>query len=161
MLGKEIDLSTVDGIAGGETAGIPYAAWISESLDKPMLYVRKKPKGFGRNAQIEGNLTEGQKVVLVEDLATDGGSKINFVKALRAAGADVSDIFVVFFYGIFPGAWETLNKSYVNLHYLCTWHDVIYVANEGQYFSSDTIEEVQQFLTDPVGWSSANGGRDE
>jgi len=65
-------------VAGGETAGIPYAAWIADALSLPMLYVRKQPKGFGRNAQIEGHLHDKDRVVLVEDLASDGASKVNF-----------------------------------------------------------------------------------
>jgi orotate phosphoribosyltransferase len=97
--------------------------------------------------------------LLVEDLATDGGSKVNFVNALRTAGAEVSDIFVVFFYDIFPGALETLDKAGVKLHYLCTWHDILQVAKEGDYFSPVAIAEVQKFLSDPVNWSAAHGGR--
>ena len=83
-------------LAGGETAGIPYAAFFSQILKKPMIYIRKKPKGFGKNQQIEGNYIKNQKAILIEDLATDGGSKIIFVKALREANLKVSDIFVVF-----------------------------------------------------------------
>ena len=124
-----------------------------------MLYVRKKPKGFGRDAQIEGNLIEGDKVLLVEDLATDGGSKINFIDALRTAGSEVLDIFVVFFYDIFPGALETLDKANVKLHYLCTWHDVLQVAEEGEYFSPESIVDVRKFLNNPVNWSATHGGR--
>ncbi len=161
MLKKNGALDGVDKVAGGETAGIPYAAWISESASIPMLYVRKKPKGFGRDAQIEGQLLEGDKVLLVEDLATDGGSKINFVNALRTAGSEVTDIFVVFFYDIFPGALDTLEESGVKLHFLCTWHDVLKVAAEGDYFTPDVIEEVRKFLNDPIGWSGAHGGRDK
>jgi orotate phosphoribosyltransferase len=67
-----------DVVAGGETAGIPFAAWIADKMGLPMVYVRKQPKGFGRNAQIEGNLAEGARVLLVEDLTTDGGSKLKF-----------------------------------------------------------------------------------
>jgi len=161
MLTERGALEGVDQIAGGETAGIPYAAWISETTSKPMLYIRKKPKGFGRDAQIEGNMPEGSKVLLVEDLASDGGSKINFVNALRTAGATVSDIFVVFFYDIFPGALKTLDDANVKLHYLCTWHDVLQVAAEGEYFPPDAIEDVRKFLNDPINWSAAHGGRDE
>ncbi len=159
MLQKNGALDDVDKVAGGETAGIPYAAWIAEATSTPMLYVRKKPKGFGRDAQIEGDLKEGEKVLLIEDLATDGGSKINFVEALRKAGSEVSDIFVVFFYGSFPGALKTLDDAGVRLHYLCTWHDVLKAAEEGQYFSPAAIQGVRDFLNDPIGWSVANGGR--
>ena len=161
LLNRESDMAGTDLVAGGETAGIPYAAWIAESTDKPMLYVRKTPKGFGRDAQIEGDLKEGQRVLLIEDLATDGGSKINFVNALRTAGAKVSDIFVVFFYGVFPGALETLDEAGITLHYLCTWHDVLKVAEEYEYFSREVIEDVSVFLKEPLEWSKKHGGRSE
>jgi len=159
MLERETDLAGTDYVAGGETAGIPYAAWIAAGTDKPMLYVRKKPKGFGRDAQIEGNLEDGKKVLLVEDLATDGGSKINFVEALRKAGGQVSDIFVVFFYGAFPNALDVLKESGVSLHYLCTWADVLKVAEDGAYFDPAAIDGVRAFLDEPVGWSVAHGGK--
>ena len=160
-LDREIGFDAIDAVAGGETAGIPYAAWIAEARSKPMLYVRKKPKGFGRNAQIEGTFEEGQRVLLVEDLATDGGSKITFVDALRQAGGEVTDIFVVFFYGAFPGAEESMSKMGVNLHYLATWENVLQAAEEGQYFNQAAIDGVRAFLDDPVGWSKVHGGRSE
>ena len=158
-LDRDVGFNTIDAVAGGETAGIPYAAWIAEAEAKPMLYVRKKPKGFGRNAQIEGTFDEGQRVLLVEDLATDGGSKITFVDALRQAGGEVTDIFVVFFYGAFPGAEESMEKMGVNLHFLATWRDVLKVAEEGQYFNQAAIDGVRAFLHDPVAWSKGHGGR--
>jgi orotate phosphoribosyltransferase len=151
--------AAIDLVAGGETAGIPYAAWISEELERPMLYVRKQPKGFGRNAQIEGDLDEGKRILLVEDLATDGGSKINFIYALRLGGGVVTDIFVVFYYRAFPGAEETMKKAGTNLHYLADWHDVLAAAIDGQYFTDGEIEGVRDFLDDPVAWSANNGGK--
>ncbi len=158
-LQREIGFDAIDAVAGGETAGIPYAAWIAEAQSKPMLYVRKKPKGFGRNAQIEGHFDDGERVLLVEDLATDGGSKITFIDALRAAGAEVSDIFVVFYYEAFPGAEETMAGLGINLHYLATWQHVLQAAEEGQYFSAAAIDGVRAFLDDPTGWSQAHGGK--
>ncbi len=159
ILGAEVGWSEIDAVAGGETAGIPYAAWIAEAADKPMLYVRKQAKGFGRNAQIEGDLAEGARVVLVEDLATDGASKVNFVTALRKAGAKVNESFVVFFYGIFPGALGNLASLDVRLHFLATWWDVLKVAEEGGYFDRATLAEVRRFLDDPISWSAAHGGK--
>ena len=159
ILGAEVGWSDIDVVAGGETAGIPYAAWIAEAADKPMLYVRKQAKGFGRNAQIEGDFAEGARVVLIEDLATDGASKVNFVTALRAARAKVNESFVVFFYGIFPGALSGLASLDVRLHFLATWWDVLKVAEEGGYFDPKTLAEVRRFLDDPVSWSSAHGGK--
>lgn len=160
MLDRNIGLDSIDSVAGGETAGIPYAAWIAQATGKPMQYVRKKPKGFGRDAQIEGDLKEGSRTILVEDLATDGGSKVNFVNALRTAGAEVSDAFVVFFYGVFPGALDGLKDMGVTLHYLTTWREVLDEAERGQDFSASDIAGVRAFLDDPVGWSAAHGGRE-
>jgi len=156
---ESIGKGNFDSVAGGETAGIPYAAWLSETLSVPMLYVRKKPKGFGRNAQIEGDFKDGERVVLVEDLASDGGSKILFAKALRDAGAKCDHCVVVFFYGAFPGAIEMLQNDGLKLHYLCTWADVIKVAERDNYFTPAAIAGVKEFLADPVGWSKAHGGK--
>ena len=155
-----IGFDNIDAVAGGETAGIPYAAWIAEARSKPMLYVRKEPKGFGRDAQVEGNMEPGQRVLLVEDLATDGGSKVTFVDGLRNAGAEVVHIFVVFFYGAFPGAEETMAGLGVTLHFLATWNDVLKAAEEGQYFDQAAIDGVRDFLDHPVEWSKDHAGRD-
>jgi orotate phosphoribosyltransferase len=154
MIGREIGYESLDVIAGGETAGIPFAAWIAERMALPMLYVRKEPKGFGRMAQIEGDLKEGNRVLLVEDLATDGGSKINFCKALRAAGAVVHDTLVVFHYGILPQSVESLRAIDVRLHGLATWWDVIDQAEEKGYFPPPVVAEVRRFLNDPDGWAA-------
>ena len=99
---REAGFEAFDNIAGGETAGIPFAAMVAERMALPMTYVRKKPKGYGRNARIEGEMTEGQRVLLVEDLTTDGGSKISFVDAIRDTGATCAHTAVIFYYGIFP-----------------------------------------------------------
>ncbi len=156
---ESVGHESIDAVAGGETAGIPYAAWIADALMLPMQYIRKKPKGFGRNAQIEGDIHDGQRVILVEDLASDGGSKLLFVKALRDAGAKCDHCFVMFFYGAFPGAIESMAKEGIALHYLCTWHDVLAAAEAGNYFTPAAIAGVREFLKDPVGWSAAHGGR--
>ena len=145
-------------VAGGETAGIPFAAWIADSLMLPMQYVRKKPKGFGRNARIEGELMDGGRTLLVEDLATDGGSKKDFVQALRDAGTALRPRFRVFFYDIFVGAREDLAAMGIRLHALATWRDVLAVAREHKYFPDDALNEVEAFIADPAAWSAANGG---
>lgn len=148
-----------DAVAGGETAGIPYAAWLSDRLMLPMLYVRKAPKGFGRNAQIEGHFTDGARVLLVEDLATDGASKARFVEALRKAGAVVDHAFVVFFYGVFPQAEAALREMAVQLHALATWHDVLPEARARGCFGPQVMREVERFLENPGDWSAAHGGK--
>jgi orotate phosphoribosyltransferase len=151
---RHVGYETIEAIAGGETAGIPYAAWMADRLNLPMSYVRKKPKGFGQNALIEGDVPVGKQTLLVEDLTTDGQSKIRFAQGLRDAGAIVNHAFVVFFYGVFPGSLETLADMGVTMHSLCQWTDVL-AACEGQnYFSNESLTEVRKFLDDPVGWSN-------
>lgn len=158
LIEREIGRDRLDAVAGGETAGIPFAAWIADRLGLPMLYVRKKPKGFGRMAQIEGDMPEGCRVLLVEDLATDAGSKLAFIEALRAAGARVTDCFVVFHYGIFPASTEALKAIGVRLHGLTTWRDVVASARRGGYFDEAALTEVEAFLDDPEGWQKAREG---
>jgi orotate phosphoribosyltransferase len=158
LIDREIGRANLDAIAGGETAGIPFAAWLAERLDLPMLYVRKKPKGFGRMAQIEGDMPEGWRVLLVEDLATDAGSKLAFVKALREAGAKVADTFVIFHYGIFPASTESLKAIGVRLHALATWRDALAEARRGKLFDARALDQVEGFLDDPDGWQAKHGG---
>ena len=158
-ISREVGYESIDVVAGGETAGIPYAAWISERMMLPMVYVRKKPKGFGRNAQIEGDFTAGQRMILVEDLTSDGATKINFCTAMREAGAVVNHAFVVFFYGVFPGALKSLSDMGISLTYLANWWDVLEVAETEALFDRRTIEEVRTFLHDPVQWSALHGGK--
>jgi orotate phosphoribosyltransferase len=160
MIQRQIGYESLDCIAGGETAGIPFAAWIAERLGLPMLYVRKKPKGFGRDAQIEGYLPAGSRVLLVEDLATDGGSKLNFVEALRKAEARVAHTFVIFHYGIFPEGVAALAEQGVKLHALATWWDALAAAEDRGYLSGKQVAEVRSFLQDPVSWSAAHGGKE-
>ena len=155
---RDAGFEQFDTVVGGETAGIPFAAWMSDRLGLPMQYVRKKPKGFGRNAQIEGHLEPGQRVLLVEDLTTDGGSKVNFCNALRAAGAIVEHIFVIFFYGIYPNSEKILSDLDIRLHHLCTWWDVLEFAKTCGQFDPIKLAEIEKFLHDPAGWSKVHGG---
>lgn len=150
-------LEAFDVVAGGETAGIPFGAFMAERMALPMAYVRKAPKGYGRTAQIEGDMPEGARVLLVEDLTTDGGSKLKFVDAIRAAGATCTETCVVFFYGVMAGTEERLAAHDLRLHYLCTWADVIAEARRGGDFDEATLAEVTRFLDDPDAWRSARG----
>ena len=152
---REAGFEAFDNIAGGETAGIPFAAMVAERLALPMTYVRKKPKGYGRNARIEGVMTEGSRVLLIEDLTTDGGSKLSFVDAIRETGAVCAHTAVIFYYGIFPETIDTLGRHGVSLHHLCTWWDVLAVARESDAFDRATLDEVEAFLTSPRPWQAA------
>ena len=155
---RDIGYESIDNVAGGETAGIPFAAWISDRLMLPMQYVRKKAKGFGRNAQIEGEVVAGARTLLVEDLATDGRSKVNFCQALRNAGAQVDHCFVLFYYDIFPKSRELMQELDVNLHYLTSWWEVLRVAKASGAFAPSVLDEVESFMNKPAEWSAAHGG---
>lgn len=142
-------------IAGGETAGIPYAAFLAERLDLPMLYVRKKPKGHGRMAQIEGHIEvdgKNKKVILIEDLLTVGSSQKVFVKALREAELKISDSFVLFSYDIYPQSKENLAEMEINLHALTTWWDILECVKIENYFDTETIASFESFLNAPNEW---------
>ena len=154
---RDAGFEAFDNVAGGETAGIPFGALIAERLALPMTYVRKKPKGYGRNARIEGVMTEGQRVLLVEDMTTDGGSKISFVEAIRETGATCGHTAVIFFYDIFPGARDRLADHGITLHALTTWWDVLTEAKAQGAFSPETLAAVESFLTDPSAWRRARG----
>ncbi|NNL18202.1 MAG: orotate phosphoribosyltransferase [Boseongicola sp.] len=148
-----------DNIAGGETAGIPFAALVAERMALPMTYVRKKPKGYGRNARIEGAMSESERVLLVEDLTTDGGSKLSFVDAIRETGATCGHTAVIFYYGIFSETIQTLADHGVELHHLCTWWDVLAEARESGAFDDETLSEVETFLRAPRRWQEARSGK--
>ena len=158
ILAKDVGFETFDAVAGGETAGIPFAAFIADRLNLPMQYIRKKPKGFGRDARIEGNIKKGQRILLVEDLTTDGGSKLNFAEAIRDVGAIVNHTFVVFYYDIFKKTLDTLKNSNLHLHYLATWWDVLDCAKSLNKFDKKTLTTVEEFLNEPECWSKKNGG---
>ena len=119
------------------------------------MCIRDRPKGYGRNARIEGEMTEGQRVLLVEDLTTDGGSKISFVDAIRDTGATCAHTAVIFYYGIFPQTEKTLGDHGVTLHSLCTWWDVLAEAKAQNAFDTETLTEVEAFLNAPEAWQDA------
>jgi orotate phosphoribosyltransferase len=144
-----------DVIAGGETAGIPYAAWLAHELGLPMIYVRKAPKGFGRLAQIEGQLDEQASVLLVEDLLFDAQSKINFCTAIRKAGARVENTLVVFDYAN-ARSRSALHQEGIALHALTNWPVLLQMAEETGYFSAEQSRAIRAFLDDPGAWSRQN-----
>ena len=149
---RNVGFEAFDNIAGGETAGIPFAALVAERMGLPMSYIRKKPKGYGRNARIEGRVSEGQNVLLVEDLTTDGGSKLSFVEAIRETGAKCSHTAVIFYYGIFPDTEAILGEKGLTLHRLSTRWDIFEEAKKNDEFDSQTLSEVKEFLEQPRKW---------
>ncbi|MTJ79680.1 MAG: orotate phosphoribosyltransferase [Telmatospirillum sp.] len=147
-----------DAIAGAETAGIPFAAWLAERCNLKLRYVRKGPLGIGRNAQVEGGPVDGLRVLLIDDLTTDGGSKLAFARGLRMAGATVEHILTIFYHDVFPGADDRLTEAGLKLHALATWADVLQADLDGRLSIEDRAE-IERFVTDPVSWSMWHGGR--
>jgi len=147
----------VDYVAGGETAGIPYSAFIADRLNKPMLYIRKKPKGFGKMSQIEGYMEEGNPhVALIEDVQNFGVSVKVFVDALRGAGAKVEHLMVIFEYG-HESSRQNMKDMGIELHSLTSWDYVLKVARDDTYFDDATIESVKSFLKNPDAWAEERG----
>lgn len=158
---SDIGLANIDVVAGGETAGIPYASFVSHIIKKPMIYIRKQPKGYGGTKQIEGILEPGKKVLLVEDLITDGLSKLRFNIGIRGAGAKMTHCLCVFEY-----ASERLNqhegrdnlaKNDIVLLVLANWDDVLDTGLSKSYFSAKASEQIVDFLEDPEGWGRKMG----
>ena len=148
----------IDVVAGGETAGIPFAALLADRLGLPMIYVRKKPKGHGRNAQIEGHMPDGARVLVIEDLTTAGGSMFTFIDAIRAAGGTVDHGMALFYYGIFAEAEARFTNGKVRLHHIATWRDVLAAARADRLFDEATLASVEAFLDAPLAWSAKHGG---
>jgi orotate phosphoribosyltransferase len=156
---KETVKDPVEYVAGGETAGIPYAAFLSARMRVPMLYVRKQAKGFGRNAQVEGNVVDGKHGILVEDLMFDGGSKVNFINGLRSAGLKVSHVFVLASYALTEDYEKSLGAIGVRAHSLTDWPAIIDVGEKSGFFGKHAADMVRNFLLDPHAWSQARGGK--
>jgi len=142
-------------IAGTATAGIPYAAWLADRMELPMVYVRSQPKTHGQGRQIEGRLEPGQRVVLVEDLISTGGSSVAAAEALRAADAHVEAVLAIFTYDL-PEAEQRFAQAELPLHTLTNLPALIEVAREHDLLDDHTAEVLDEWRTDPYGWSEAH-----
>ncbi|WP_066066616.1 orotate phosphoribosyltransferase [Neobacillus soli] len=139
-------------LAGTATAGIPHAAWVSELMDLPMCYVRSKAKGHGKGNQIEGRVSIGQKVVVVEDLISTGGSVITAVQALREAGCEILGVVSIFTYGLEKGR-QLLQEEDIKSFSLTDYASLIEVAIEKGYVSEENQESLLLWSKDPSKWS--------
>jgi orotate phosphoribosyltransferase len=140
-------------IAGTATAGIPHAAWVSELMDLPMCYVRSKAKGHGKGNQIEGKVEEGQKVVVVEDLISTGGSVITAVQALREAGCEVLGVVSIFTYGLEKGK-DAFAQENINSESLTNFTTLVEVAIEKGYINKNDQGSLMSWSKDPAEWSN-------
>ncbi|MBC1540009.1 orotate phosphoribosyltransferase [Listeria seeligeri] len=141
----------VDVIAGTATAGIPHAAWVSDLLDLPMVYVRSKAKEHGKGNQIEGPISKGQKVVVIEDLISTGGSSLKAVEALEEAGAEVLGIAAIFTYGLNKGK-KLLDEADTKLVTLTNYDELIEVALTKNYVSKEDMQTLKEWKQNPETW---------
>ncbi|QVY63225.1 orotate phosphoribosyltransferase [Cytobacillus gottheilii] len=141
-------------IAGTATAGIPHAAWVSDLMDLPMCYVRSKAKGHGKGKQIEGKATAGQKVVVVEDLISTGGSAITAVEALREEGLEVLGVAAIFTYGLTAGT-EKLGAAGVTAHALSDFETLAELAEAKGHIEEKDVNSLAQWRKDPEAWGKA------
>ncbi|MGO4887843.1 orotate phosphoribosyltransferase [Anaerobacillus sp. MEB173] len=139
----------VDVIAGTATAGIPHAAWVSDLMDLPMVYVRGKAKGHGKGNQIEGLIKEGQKVVVVEDLISTGGSVITAAEALREAGAEVIGVVAIFTYDLEKGK-QQLTAANLSFHTLTDYPTLLDVALAENLIAEQDVAKLKKWREDPA-----------
>lgn len=141
----------VDVITGTATAGIPHAAWVSGSLDKPMSYVRAKAKAYGLGNQIEGGIQKGESTVVIEDLISTGGSAISVVEALDFIGADVLAVLSIFTYG-FDKSERRFQEADVPVYTLTNYNTLIEVAQEHDYVNESDLETLAAWRKQPETW---------
>ncbi|KAG3463950.1 orotate phosphoribosyltransferase [Listeria monocytogenes] len=141
----------IDVVAGTATAGIPHAAWVSDLLDLPMVYVRSKAKEHGKGNQIEGPISKGQKVVVIEDLISTGGSSLKAVEALEEAGTEVVGIAAIFTYGLAKGK-QLLEESGTKLVTLTNYDELIEVALNENYVTGEDMETLKEWKKNPEKW---------
>ncbi|MBC1969120.1 orotate phosphoribosyltransferase [Listeria marthii] len=141
----------VDVVAGTATAGIPHAAWVSDLLDLPMVYVRSKAKEHGKGNQIEGPIAKGQKVVVIEDLISTGGSSLKAVEALEEAGAEVVGIAAIFTYGLDKGK-KLLDEADTKLVTLTNYDELIEVALSENYVTAEDMATLKEWKKSPENW---------
>ncbi|MBT31569.1 MAG: orotate phosphoribosyltransferase [Thalassobius sp.] len=141
----------IDGIAGVATAGIPQAALIADLMELPMLYVRSKPKGHGRENMIEGSMPEGATLVVIEDLISTGGSSLKAVEALIEAGYKVAGLTAIFTYG-FDVAVKNFSDAKVPFYTLSSYTELLEVAVQKSYIKESELESLKAWREDPGSW---------
>jgi orotate phosphoribosyltransferase len=138
-------------IAGVATGAIAQGALVADKLQLPFCYVRSAPKDHGLENLVEGNLSKGQKVVIIEDLISTGGSSLKAVQAIRNAGAEVLGMVAIFSYQ-FPIADQNFRQAQVNLHTLSNYNALIETAISKNYIQPQWLELLQQWRNDPENW---------
>lgn len=148
----------INALVGAESSGIAMTAWLTDRLELPMLYLRKRPMGWGNEARLEGQLPEQAKLLYVDDVTTDGRSKVSAIETLRHSGSAVADALVLVDYAIYPESRELFVSKKVNLHALTCWSDLYDALLASGTLSDEEVVTLEAFSRDPVGWSFEHGG---
>lgn len=155
-----VDQQGITAVVGSESSGIAFAAWLADRLALPMLYLRKRPIGWGVQAQLQGRLPQaGANVLLVDDVTTDGRSKRAAAAALRQAGTQVTDAIVLFDYAIYPhAAAEAAAQQALQLHALASWPHLHAALIAHGRLTAQQLRTLADFTASPTQWSVAHGG---
>lgn len=148
----------INAVVGAESSGIAFGAWLAERLDLPMLYLRKRPLGWGNAARLEGQLPPDARLLYVDDVTTDARSKVAATAALRATGAGMHDCLVIVDYAIYPGARALLAEHTLGLHSLTHWAELHAALLAEGGLTPQQIQTLAAFSADPVQWSVEHGG---
>ncbi len=145
-----------DVLAGTSTAGIPWAAFLADKLNKPMVYIRSSHKGYGKGKQIEGDLTQGKKFLVIEDLISTGGSSIAAVESVKEAGKEVVGCLAIFTY-LFPESKEKFDNINCPLYTLTNFKTLLEIAEEKKYLTSEEKQAAMSWSENKSGWAKKVG----
>jgi len=148
--------TSVDAVAGTATAGIPWASWIADAFNLPMIYVRSEQKKHGKRNQIEGQIKKGQKAIIIEDLISTGSSCIKTAKAIRSVGASASYIFSIMTYGL-KKSNDSFRQNSIKLISLTDFDAIVHVAEKYKYINKKDYEIILTWAKDPIGWGKKMG----
>ena len=147
----------LDGIAGAEGGGVPFASIIADRLHLPLVVAKKHPAGLGPAAQTDGVIKSASRLVLIDDVTTDGRTKAVMCDALRKSGATIEYAFVLFKYGIFDAVLSNRDLG-VEVLSLATWRELLTVARQRSAFPDDVLDGIEAYIQDPLRWSADHGG---
>jgi len=158
LLSLTIEQQSISAIVGVESSGVAYAAWMAQTFELPLLFLRKKPVGWGMKAQIEGQFNLADKVLLVDDVTTDGKSKVDACLALRKSGLVMHHAFVLIQFGIYPYTGPMLKEHELELSSLLNWPTLFEALSARDTLPPKKIASIEAFTRDPAKWSVRHGG---
>ncbi|MBB1062423.1 orotate phosphoribosyltransferase [Limosilactobacillus fastidiosus] len=152
----KLHFNEAEAIAGTATAGIPHATGVAQQMGLPMVYVRTKPKDHGEGKQVEGILRPGEKVVVIDDLISTGGSVLNAVHAIESEGAEVIGVVSIFTYQL-QAAEQNFMVNGLQYYSVTNYSTLVNLAKENGLINTDHLKSLQEWRKDPMKWSNQHG----